>query len=88
MSTLIKESQANRNNIYSFYRDLHKEAVKKSPNIDVQVVIAVEAKVRTLLNAEVQSEITSDLLLTRSAILWLLYVEKVWFIVNKGSSHF
>ena len=33
---------------------------------------AVEAKVRTLLNAEIQSEITSDFLLTRSAILRLL----------------
>ena len=36
--------------------------------------IAVEAKVRTLLNAEIQSEITSDFLLTRSAILRLLYL--------------
>ena len=36
-------------------------------------VIAVEEKVRTLLNAEIQSEITSDFLLTRSAILRLLY---------------
>ena len=35
--------------------------------------IAVEAKVRTLPNAEIQSEITSDFLLTRSAILRLLY---------------
>ena len=35
--------------------------------------IAVEAKVRTLLNAEIQSEITSDFLLTRSAILRVLY---------------
>ena len=34
--------------------------------------IAVEAKVRKLLNAEIQSEITSDFLLTRSAILRLL----------------
>ena len=39
------------------------------------VFIAVEAKVRTLLNAEIQSEITSDFLLTRSAILRLLYQE-------------
>ena len=39
MSTLIKESQASRNNIYSFYQDLHKEAVKKKgSNIDGQVV--------------------------------------------------
>mgnify|MGYP006248688911 FL=1 len=39
MSTLIKESQARRNNIYSFYQDLHKEAVKKKgSNIDGQVV--------------------------------------------------
>ena len=36
-------------------------------------VIALEAKVRTLLNAEIQSGITSDFLLTRSAILRLLY---------------
>jgi hypothetical protein len=36
--------------------------------------IAVEAKVRTLLNAEIRSEITSDFLLTRSAILRLLYI--------------
>ena len=36
--------------------------------------IALEAKVRTLLNAKIQSEITSDFLLTRSAILRLLYV--------------
>ncbi|MCL2931548.1 MAG: hypothetical protein MGG11_04415 [Trichodesmium sp. MAG_R03] len=34
-------------------------------------IIAVEAKVRTLLNAEIHSEITSDFLLTRSAILRL-----------------
>jgi len=34
--------------------------------------IAVEAKVRTLLNAEIQSEIASEFLLTRSAILRLL----------------
>ena len=38
-----------------------------------QIVIAVEAKVRTFPNAEIQSEITSDFLLTRSAILRLLY---------------
>ena len=37
------------------------------------VDIAVEAKVRTLPNAEILSEITSDFLLTRSAILRLLY---------------
>ena len=37
------------------------------------IIIAVEAKVRTLLNAEIQSEITSDFLLTRSSILRLLY---------------
>ena len=37
-------------------------------------IIAVEEKVRTLLNAEIQSEITSDFLLTRSAILRLLYL--------------
>ena len=37
-------------------------------------VIAVEAKVRTLLNAEIHSEITSDFLLTRSAILRVLYI--------------
>ena len=36
------------------------------------VDIAVEAKVRTLPNAEILSEITSDFLLTRSAILRLL----------------
>ncbi|MCL2924016.1 MAG: hypothetical protein MGF17_05135 [Trichodesmium sp. MAG_R04] len=36
--------------------------------------IALEAKVRTLLNAEIQSGITSDFLLTRSAILRLLYI--------------
>ena len=36
-------------------------------------IIAVEAKVRTLLNAEIQSEITSDFLLSRTAILLLLY---------------
>ena len=33
MSTLIKESQASRNNIYSFYRDLHKEGVEKKAQI-------------------------------------------------------
>ena len=38
-------------------------------------IIAVEAKFRTLLNAEVQSEITSAFLLTRSAILRLLYLQ-------------
>ena len=37
--------------------------------------MALEAKVRTLLNAEIQSEITSDFLLTRSAILRLLYMK-------------
>ena len=37
------------------------------------IFIAVEAKVRTFPNAEIQSEITSDFLLTRSAILRLLY---------------
>ena len=35
-------------------------------------IIAVEAKVRTLLNAEIHSGITSDFLLTCSAILRLL----------------
>ena len=35
--------------------------------------IALEAKVRTLLNAEIQSGITSDFLLARSTILRLLY---------------
>jgi hypothetical protein len=38
----------------------------------IQAFIAVEAKVRTFPNAEIQSEITSDFLLTRSAILRLL----------------
>ena len=42
----------------------------------VFLFIALEAKVRTLLNAEIQSGITSDFLLTRSAILRLLYSEK------------
>ena len=41
-------------------------------NIHESVGIAVEAKVRTLLNAKIQSDITSDFLLTRSAILRLL----------------
>ena len=49
------------------------------PNVDklalklLTLYIAVEAKVRTLPNAEIQPEITSDFLLTRSAILRLLY---------------
>ena len=38
------------------------------------IFIAVEAKVRTFPNAEIQSEITSDFLLTRSAILRVLYI--------------
>jgi hypothetical protein len=42
--------------------------------------IAVEAKVRTFPNAEIHSEITSDFLLTRSAILRLLY--KYFFYIN------
>ena len=46
-------------------RLLHKRLLKP--------YIAVEEKVRTLLNAEIQSEITSDFLLTRSAILRVLY---------------
>ena len=40
------------------------------------IFIAVEAKVRTFPNAEIQSEITSDFLLTRSAILRVLYPKK------------
>ena len=41
-------------------------------NIHESVGIAVEAKVRTLLNAKIQSDITSDFLLTRSAIQYFL----------------
>ena len=43
--------------------------------------IAVEAKVRTLLNAEIHSGITSDFLLTCSAILRLLYPINLTYII-------
>ncbi|MCL2924132.1 MAG: hypothetical protein MGF17_05740 [Trichodesmium sp. MAG_R04] len=61
---------------YQLYRHFH--ATFKIYFLFLRIAIlfiAVEAKVRTLLNAEIQSEITSDFLLTRSAILRLLYVK-------------
>ena len=53
--------------------DLGQKELMKTLKRTNSAVIALEAKVRTLLNAEIQSEITSDFLLTRSAILRLLY---------------
>ena len=52
--------------------------------------IALKAKVRTLLNAEIQSEITSDFLLSRTAILLLLYAAKrnPWLAQNIHATNF
>ena len=46
--------------------------IYSEPNPFLISFIAVEEKVRTLLNAEIQSEITADFLITRSAILRVL----------------
>ena len=68
-------------NILGFYQDHIKHHLESISSHNITNIIAVEAKVRTLLNAEIKSEITSDFLLSRTAILLLLYY--TWVFRNK-----
>ena len=69
MSALAKLTSSRR----CYYKTARETLAWLLGNFCFIALIAVEAKVRTFPNAEIQSEITSDFLLTRSAILRLLY---------------